>query len=31
MTFYTKGIYINLTQYFKLLYSIVTEDMKNDM
>lgn len=31
MTFYTKGIYINLTQYFELLYSIVTEDMKNDM
>lgn len=31
MTFYTKGIYIKLTQYFELLYSIVTEDMKNDM
>lgn len=25
MTFYIKGIYIKLTQYFHLLYSVVTE------
>lgn len=29
MTFYIKGIYIKLTQYFQLLYSVVIKDMKN--
>lgn len=27
--FYIKGIYIKLTQYFQLLYSMVIKDMKN--
>lgn len=31
MTFYIKGIYIKLMQYFQLLYSIVIKDMMNDM
>lgn len=31
MTFYIKGIYIKLTQYFQLLYSVVIKDMKNYM
>lgn len=31
MTFYIKGIYIKLTQYFQLLYSMVIKDMKNYM
>lgn len=29
--FYIKGIYIKLTQYFQLLYSMVIKDMKNYM
>lgn len=31
MTFYIKGIYIKLTQYFQLLYSIIIKYMKNDL
>lgn len=31
MTFYLKGVYIKLMQYFQLLYSIVIKDLKNDM
>lgn len=31
MTFYIKYIYIKLTQYFQLLYSMVIKDMKNYM
>lgn len=28
MTFYIKGIYMKLTQYFKLLYSIVIKTQR---
>lgn len=31
MTFYIKGIYMKVTQYFQLLYSMVIKDMKNYM
>lgn len=31
VTFYINGIYIKLTQYFQLLYSMVIKDMKNYM
>lgn len=31
MTFYIKGIYVKLTQYFQLLYPMVIKDMKNYM